>query len=214
MTKSRLVSSFALVLLSASSVETNAGSWASTQFSTAPSVIRLVGASSGTPDAAAGQFTAVARDRWGSPLNGCSVVVDFSNCPDLLLSSDPLDPDALVNCEAKTIRKFTDVQGRVTFTIPGSSTGAGAAQSLANSVRMYGNGVLFASPSFATYDLDGSGGVGAGDLSAWLTDFGTGTPYSRSDFNGDGIVGADDLSDWLRVFGAGNSVESPVAGCP
>ena len=214
MIKSRLVSSLTLALLIASPVVATGNSLPSAQLSTAPSVIRLVGASSGTPDAAVGQFTAVARDRWGSPLNGCSVVVDFSNCPDLVLSSDQLDPDALVNCEAKTIRKFTDVQGRVTFTILGSSTGAGGAQSLANAVRMYGNGTLFASPSFATYDLDGSGGVGAGDLSAWLGDFGTGMPYSRSDFNGDGIVGADDLSEWLGVFGAGNSVESPVAGCP
>jgi hypothetical protein len=79
---------------------------------------------------------------------------------------------------------------------------------------IFGNGVLIASPSVSSFDLDGSGGVGAGDLSVWLSDFGTGQPYERSDYDGDGQVSAADLSEWLAVFGAGGSTLSCGAICP
>ena len=49
--------------------------------------------------------------------------------------------------------------------------------------------VLIGSPTVAAYDLDGASGVGANDLSAWLTDFGSGQPYGRSDFDCSGGVG-------------------------
>jgi hypothetical protein len=182
--------------------------------STVPRLIRLVGASGGVPDAAAGQFTIVARDLANNLMNGVAIVLDLSNCPDLEICSDQLDPTAVTNCAAKTIQKLTNIQGQATFTVLGSSTGSGHASSLAGSARVFGRGVLLALPSVASFDLDGSGGVGAGDLSVWLSDFGSGVAYQRSDFDGDGSIGAVDLSEWLGVFGAGTSTQSCGASCP
>jgi len=48
----------------------------------------------------------------------------------------------------------------------------------------------------------------------WLSDFGSGVPYERSDFDGSGTIGAADLSEWLGVFGAGGSAQSCGASCP
>jgi len=182
--------------------------------STTPGCITLVGSLAGVPDAAAGQFSVVVRDLANNPLNGASVVIDLSNAADLAICDDQLDANALVNCAAKTTRKFTDITGTVTFTVLGGSNGAGNASSLLNKGRIYANGVLIASPTVAAYDLDGSSGVGANDLSAWLTDFGTGNPYGRSDYDCSNTVGANDLSFWLTEFGAGTSAASCAVSCP
>jgi hypothetical protein len=182
--------------------------------STKPACITLVGSLAGVPDAAAGQFTIIVRDLANNPLNGASVVIDLSNANDLAICDDQLDANALVNCAAKTTRKFTDITGSVTFTVLGGSNGAGTASTLLNGGRIYANGTLIGSPTVAAYDLDGSSGVGANDLSAWLTDFGTGNPYGRSDFDCSGGVGANDLSFWLTEFGAGTSAASCSVSCP
>src|SRR5262249_966753 len=92
--------------------------------STVPGCIKLVGSKTGGP-APAGTFSVVVRDLANNPLNGASVVVDLSNCPDLRICNDQLDAGALVNCAAKTTRKFTDVTGTVTFTVLGGSKGPG-----------------------------------------------------------------------------------------
>jgi pimeloyl-ACP methyl ester carboxylesterase len=182
--------------------------------STTPAFIRLVGATNGVPDAATGQFTVVARNLANNPLNGVSVVIDLSNCADLAFCSDQLDPDALTNCAAKTARKFTNALGEVTFTLLGGSRGADNASSLAHSAKIFANGVLLALPSVSSFDLDGAGGVGAGDLSVWLADFGSGMNWARSDYDGSGTVGAADLSQWLAVFGSGASTQSCAVSCP
>jgi hypothetical protein len=141
-------------------------------------------------------------------------VIDLSGCPDIKICSDQMDPDATTNCVAKSVRKFTDSVGEVTFTLIGSSTGAGNASSLAQSARIFANGVLLALPSAAVFDLDGSSGVGAGDLSVWISDFGSSMNWARSDYDGDGRIGAADLSAWLTVFAAAGSVQSCAASCP
>ncbi len=176
--------------------------------STKPACIGLVGSVAGVPDAAAGQFTVVVRDLANNPLNGASVVIDFSLCDDIGICLDQLDVDALVNCPAKTVRKFTDVTGSVTFTVLGGSNGAGLATTLRNGGRIYANGTLIGSPTVVAYDLDGLAGVGANDLSAWLTDFGLDPDIGRSDLDCDGSVGANDLSFWLTEFGNGTSAAS------
>ncbi len=182
--------------------------------STTPACVTLVGQLAGVPDAAAGQFTVIVRDLANNPLNNASVVVDFSGCTDLSICDDQLDANATVNCAAKTTRKFTDITGSVTFTILGGSNGAGNATTLQNGGRIYANGTLIGSPTVPAYDLDGASGVGANDLSAWLTDFGTGQPYGRSDFDCSGGVGANDLSLWLTQFGNGTSAASCAVACP
>ncbi len=183
---------------------------------TAPALIQLVGATGGVPDVATGRFTVVARDVAANPIRGAYVIIDFTDCADVTICADQMDPEALTDCAYKNVRKFTNGLGEVTFTILGGSIGAGQASllSLWGRAKIFVNGALMATPSVATYDLDGSGGVGAGDLSAWLTDFGSGESRARSDFDGSGSIGAEDLSAWLSVFGAGTSTESCPASCP
>jgi hypothetical protein len=182
--------------------------------STTPACISLVGSIGGAPDNAAGQFSIIVRDLANNPLNGASVVVDLSGCLDLAICNDQLDPNALVNCGAKTTRKFTDATGTVTFTVLGGSNGGGNASTLLDGGKIFANGVLIKNPTVSAFDLDGTGGVGANDLSAWLGDFGTAQNFGRSDYDCSGNLGANDLSFWLGVFGSGTMTASCGASCP
>ena len=83
-----------------------------------------------------------------------------------------------------------------------------------NAGRIYANGVLIGSPTVSAYDLDGANGVAINDLSAWLTDFGSGIQYGRSDYDCSGSVSINDLSLWLTLFGNSASQESCVIACP
>ena len=76
------------------------------------------------------------------------------------------------------------------------------------------NGTLTEFPTVSAYDLDGSGGVGANDPSAWLGDFGDGRPFGRSDYDCSQSIGANDLSLWLAAFASGTMGESCVSHCP
>ena len=181
--------------------------------STTPLCISLVGSLAGVPDAA-GTFNIVVRDLANNPLNGASVVIDLSGCNDLSICDDQLDANALVNCGAKTTRKFTNALGQVTFIVLGGSNGGGNASSLLGAGRIYANGTQIQAPTVSAFDLDGAGGVGANDLSAWLGDFGSGQPYGRSDYDCSGNIGANDLSLWLGQFGAGTSASSCAVACP
>lgn len=181
--------------------------------STVPACITLVGNTAGIPDAS-GAFSVTVRDLANNPLNGASVVIDLSGCTDIAICDNQLDAGALVNCAAKTTRKFTDALGVVSFTVLGGSNGANNATTLLGGAKIYANGVLIASPTASAFDLDGSSGVGANDLSAWLGDFGSGTPFGRSDYDCSGGIGANDLSIWLVAFGSGASTASCAVACP
>ena len=181
--------------------------------STVPACITLVGSLAGVPDAA-GTFTVTVHDLANNPINGASVVCDFSGCTDIAICNDQLDANATVNCGAKTTRKFTDALGNVTFTILGGSNGGGNATTLLNGGKVFANGVLLKNPTVSAFDLDGAGGVGANDLSAWLGDFGSGQNFGRSDYDCSGGIGANDLSLWLGNFGAGTSASSCAVACP
>jgi len=180
--------------------------------STTPACISLVGSTGSIADAG-GDFLVVVRDLANNPLAGASVVIDLSGAPDLAICADQLDPAATVDCVQKTVRKTTATDGSVHFTVLGGSNGAGNAASLLGAGKIYANGTLIQSPTVSAFDLDGSGGVGANDLSAWLGDFGSGQPYGRSDYDCSGNVGANDLSLWLNAFAGGTMVESCATHC-
>src|SRR5262249_40088438 len=110
--------------------------------STLPTCITLVGSLAGVPDNAAGGFTVVLRDLANNPLNGASVVIDISGCTDLSICDDQLDAGALVNCGAKTTRKFTNGAGSVSFTVLGGSNGAGNATTLLGGGKIFCNGTI------------------------------------------------------------------------
>jgi hypothetical protein len=182
--------------------------------STTPAIIRLVESVAGVPDADAGRFSVVVRKLSGQTVAFADVVVDFSDCHDVVVCADQLDPNSTMLCSSKAVRKFTGPDGGVTFTIVGGSTGAGNASSIGGAARIYADGVLLRTPSAAAYDLDGQLGVAAGDLSTWLGDFASTQPWARSDYDGDGSVGGGDLSAWLTVFAGGRSIQSCGARCP
>jgi hypothetical protein len=191
--------------------------------STTPSLISLMGSTAGVgdpivfapPATAATQptFTVIVRDLANNPLSGASVVVDLSGCSELALCDDQLDANALVTCVSKTTRKFTDGLGAVTFTVLGGGNGNPAATLLGGG-KIFANGTLIASPTVCAYDLDGSLGAGAGDLSKFLGDFASAINYGRSDFDGSGTLGAGDLSRWLTVFALAGSQSSCATACP
>jgi len=182
--------------------------------STAPSCISLVGSNGGVPALAAGQFQVVYRDLANNPIANGAIVIDLSGAPDLNICADQLDADATVDCVHRTVTKHTAADGSVRFTILGGSNGAGNAVTLLNGGKIFANGTLIQSPTVSAFDLDGAAGVGANDLSAWLTDFGSGLNYGRSDFDCSGNLGANDLSFWLTAFGSGTMAQSCTSQCP
>ena len=179
-----------------------------------PSHIALVGSQVGRSDEG-GQFTVVVT-RFGNPVNAAAVVIDYSNCTDLVICSAQLDPGVTVGCatDRKYVRKFTDMTGTVSFTVLGGSNGTGNATTLPGGARIYANGVLIGSPSVSAYDLDGVAGVGINDLAVWMNDFGSGETWGRSDLDGSGTVGINDLAMWLEVYGAGTSSVGCANSCP
>src|SRR5262245_41708469 len=59
-------------------------------------------------------FSFVIRDLANNPLNGASVVLDFSPCPEAhICATQP--PDHLLNLLGRTIRIFTDANGQGKF---------------------------------------------------------------------------------------------------
>jgi hypothetical protein len=181
--------------------------------STTPPCISLVGSKVGVADPV-GTFSVTVRDLANNPLSGASVVIDLSGCSELAICNDQLDPNALVTCISKTTRKFTDGLGNVSFTVLGGGNGNPAA-TLAGGAKIFANGTLIASPTASAYDLSGTAGQGAGDLSLFLSDLATLNPYGRSDYNCSGSLGAADLSQWLTVLsGTGSQSSCTLPQCP
>lgn len=177
-----------------------------------PSCISLVG-SDGSEASPLGAFHVVIRDLANNPQPGVEVRVDVSNASDIHLCAQQLAPGIVMECAAGVAMAITDANGIARFTLMGGSNGA-PASTLLNGGRIYADGTLGGMPTVSTYDLDGASGVGANDLSLWLSDFGTGNPYGRSDYDCSGNLGANDLSFWLSEFGAGTQSISCAASCP
>jgi hypothetical protein len=182
--------------------------------SSAPACISLVGSYLGAPATAAGEFAVVVRDIANNPVSGAVVVIELSAAPDLFLCSDQLDPAVTVDCGFKRVSKVTAADGSAHFTLLGGSNGGGNAVTFLNGGRIYASGTLLQSPTVSAYDLDGAGGVGANDLSAWFGDFGSGLSFGRSDYDCSGTIGANDLSFWFGAFGSGEMAQSCASHCP
>jgi hypothetical protein len=192
--------------------------------STVPPCISLVGSKNGVPDPS-GTFTVTVRDLANNPQSGATVTIDLQGCTDLKLCADQLDPNATLLCDAThtQVSKLTNALGQATFIVLGVSNGyTGGANPHTNATTLLGGGRIFAnlmligSPTVSCYDLDGSQGVGIGDLTAWLIDFGTfnAPPFGRSDYDCSGNVGINDLSLWLTEFGAATSPLPTQPVCP
>ena len=182
--------------------------------STVPTGIKLVGTSGGVADPL-GQFTVTVRDLAGSLIPNSAVVIDVSgNTPDIKIQSTQPFAGLTTDCTTKTVRALTNVGGVATFRIVGRSTPGAAATFLKG--KIFADGVLL-TPSgitIAAYDLDGSGGVGANDLSVWVGDFLGSIPAGRSDLDFSGGLGANDLSVWVGGFLGAGSTASATPVCP
>lgn len=179
---------------------------------TVPACISLVG-SDGAVASGMGAFQVVVRDLANNPMQGVSVRIDLSGAPDLRMCAQQLAPGVVVLCADNVATAITDANGIAAFTLMGGSNG-GPAVTLQNNGRVYADGILIGSPTVSAYDLDGASGVGANDLSLWLSDFGTGNPYGRADYDCTGFVGANDFSFLLSAFGSATQTVSCAASCP
>jgi len=180
-------------------------------FVTMPAFIDLVGNSSGVPDAA-GRFTVTVRDIGNYPVPDVRVVIDFSSCTDVAICQDQADPGLTVTCQpgATTVSARTGANGVATFDlmghgrVPGGAGGPGL-----NCGRVYVESFMVGSLTVAVFDRAGGDGVHAGDMAAFLQDWGAGAYVGRADLNHDGLFNAADFAVWLRRWGLGSS----VGGC-
>ena len=180
--------------------------------STVPACVMLVG-HEGTEASFLGRFEVIVRDLANNPIGGEPVTFQMPGAPDLFIGGEQFDPAVVVDCAQKRVTKITDAAGRVQFSVVGWSNGVGGPVSLSHVGRISSANLgLLGIPSVAAFDLDGSGGVGANDLSVWLEDFVLGQPVGRSDYDCSGTVGANDLSVWLGAFGSASMSQSGT--CP
>jgi hypothetical protein len=159
-----------------------------------------------------GTFTLHLVDYGGGPVSYANVALDFHACPDIRICNHQGDPNVSTDCTYRTVRAFTDMDGRVTFQVIGCATHSGAG-SVTPSLDVYADGVFLKSVRVSALDQNGVAGADSGDLALFLTDYFSGQPFARSDYDGSGALGAADLSYWLGAFFAGRSVVS-AATCP
>jgi hypothetical protein len=183
--------------------------------STVPSLIPVIGFNAGGVADPIGEVTVVHRDLANNPIAGALIRFDFSACTEMRLCADPHDPDAVVGCAQRTVSKITDANGVARFRVVGWSVAApGTPGAAYNAAKIYADGVQLGSPSVAIYDLTGANGLTSADLSAWLTDFFSGSEPARGDYSNTGSpLGPADLSRWLTAFFANGSILNGPA-CP
>jgi len=182
--------------------------------SVVPSHIVLVGLSGGVADTQLAEFVVKVRSLANEPFPFASVAIDFGNAQDVRLASVQPDAGLAVNCISGIVHRIADAQGEARFTIVGSGTGVFSPGNTQCVIRVYGDGTLLASPIVHTYDLDGQQGLGAGDLSIFISEFITGAGSWAADYDGSGALGAGDLSLWLTAFSRGTQTSSAGPVCP
>ena len=181
--------------------------------STIPHHVVLVAIDQGVPDAAMGEFVIIARDLNNTPDAGKLIEVRFQNCPGARVAEDQRQASVSSRCVTHGITAVTGADGSVHMIAVGGGDrtaphGGGAC------AGVYSGGVLLGFVPVSYLDQDGSGGLGAGDLSVWQSDWVTGDPIGRSDYDGDGTLGPLDLSLWLTAWSSGKQTQSGTPYCP
>ncbi len=187
--------------------------------------ISIEGSAFGAPDncvdGRCADYVVVVNDAFGAPIGGASVVVDFSQCCDMMISCNQLTAatgqsfvaPARVSGTTNAVGAFTfKVQGAANSTgpdTPGTPLGVPCA-------RVYANGVLLGSLKVSAYDIDGQG-VSATDVSRVNREVlgnCTGVRYQRTDVNADGVVDNLDVNFMSQLAldaaaGTGSPVTAP-----
>jgi hypothetical protein len=156
------------------------------------------------------------RDINGNPAQNILVTIDFSACvsQDMRLGATQPDPGTTVDCVAKTISKYTDHNGRVTWRIVGSANNLGNSSGhTVGCAAITADGVPLGSVTVSAFDQNLTGSVTSSDLSKFSVDFYS--PYfrARSDHNCTGTVTSSDLARFAIVF-YGNGSTDPITYCP
>lgn len=213
----------AALLLAASALEPARPAHASTPGGsncTVPQLVHLVGMDGNGTPASIGQFTVVLRDLANHPVPGARVKFSLASVTDVAASSSQPDPTLDVDCAAEVVNKLTDANGSATFSVVGRGTGtlsteATGCTGLIQWADVPGFGDLaIGSVIVTTFDLNGSGDVGASDLSVFLHQFAMGNGSRACDYDNSGVLGASDLSMWLTALASGAHLQSGGATCP
>lgn len=178
-----------------------------------PTHILLVGRVADLADTTDGAFSVVVHDAANNPVARSNVEVRLLNCPGARISSQAYEPGTTSRCDTHGVLQSADLHGEVRMTAVGAGT-PGAAPGGGPCAQIFAGGVLLGTATVAYLDMDGAGGLGANDMSLWLSDYALGEPIGRSDFDGDGQLTANDLSVWLELWSQARSKQSAAAFCP
>jgi hypothetical protein len=199
--------------------------------SSIPCAVNLVGSNApNTTTDPLGDFTITIKDIAGNPIQNSAVVVDFSGCcNDIHLSTTQHGAGVTLDAPNKRILATTNASGQVTLRIQGAATKSavtpgniGCAKILADNV-LISDGINHPAVNVGVFDLDGAvggNGVGAADLSQFLTDSFAASYRQRADYDHSSAcvfaVGAPDLSKLLTLsFAAGSGTNGPAyTACP
>jgi hypothetical protein len=202
--------SFVLILLSVASAQAQSRQPSATNC-TVPSVIVVVGSTGGVADPK-GSFPVVVRNAAGAPIVGTKVEIRIE-VREMIIA--PLQPPGVtvLSCYAPRLQATTDATGTATFVVMGSVNRD--LDYLQYRCRIYAGDtedtqVFIGTPIVAGFDQDGVNGVGANDVSLWLSDFASGLTYGRSDFNGSGNLSQNDMNLLLSACFDGGSQQTPA----
>ena len=169
-------------------------------------ILYTVGNSGGVPDPV-GEFCLTVRDNSNIPLENSSVVIGFADC-NVQLCTDQLDPDVIVDCVAKTVRKLTDANGVACFRVQGKAYSAGTLGCNVepkDCVTVVADGVLMCTGDAPILDLvsqGGEDGLNPNDLSEfqrlWLV---CGSNALRGNYDcSNQVLDPNDLSIFQQVW--------------
>jgi len=161
----------------------------------------------------------VVRDVNDAPVAGSSVVVDFQPCntADIQVCSVQTQPGLSILCGGgfRNVTLSADGSGVAFFRLIGNSNsivGAVPPGTTTACAKVYADGILVLTAKVASYDFDGSVGVGGSDLARFFQEPAgpSPAPNTRGDYDGDGTIGGTDLFYFFAVVStdAGSSCAS------
>ncbi len=188
----------------------------------------MVGTASGVPDAA-GAWSVVIRKIGNQPLPGSTVMIDFTQCSDIVVACNQQGVTNQV-ASGHLIYGITDTQGRFTFYLQGSANVAALPPDIAiaagtdagtGCAPIYADGVLLGQLEVTALDLNGRGSPGAAldgsDVALAAAEAmraALGSPArARDDYNFDGHVDGADVALLARRFISG-ATRNTGAACP
>jgi hypothetical protein len=156
------------------------------------------------------------RDFANQPVPNIPVTIDFSACTrqDIRLGATQPDPGTTLNCMAKTVTKYTNAMGQVTWRIVGSANNLGDLSGHDVACASFtADGVPLGSVTVSAFDQNLTGSVTSSDLSRFAADFYGSSFRARSDHNCTGTATSSDLARFAIIF-YGNGSTDPITYCP